>query len=341
MLEPRAIPEIIQFHTHETLTFNPALAGGFTRHYEPLGLDRRPKLEAAGMLAVMRKYERPDAPTRVLPVRIEETSIVLDPRPSDPGRTVGFTIVNRTGSSVSLGVSSVAFDGTTTKLVSPSRIALKPGETHRGSVAVTLGSGAKPGLYHHFIKVSGTGEASYGWGLVNVPGAPTFADTSILRDRVTYAQGVDVVRRLDWTKPLYVTYGEKASVIELETGFTLASTLQAATGRVVRLSVEQDLPDSLARRGLVFAIGTPSTSARVKSSGLTADSAKGVVDLRDAAGGQLVFLAGSTKDGAQAAAIDIVLRFWPAAKDGAMGRTGMEKGNALGFRKTVTNPDPP
>ncbi|HYD54465.1 MAG TPA: hypothetical protein VEA99_17660, partial [Gemmatimonadaceae bacterium] len=336
----RAIPEIIQFHTHETLTFNPAIAGGFTRHYEPLGLDRRPKLEAVGMTRAMREHERADAPTRLLPIEVGEVTVGRGA--SGVGRgEAAFTITNRTGRTVTLGVGSAAFDGTVARLLTPARVTLAPNASHTGRVAISLPAGAKPGLYHHFVKVSGGGLTAYGWGLVNHRGAPTFADTSVLRDRVRYAQGVDVVRRLDFAKPLYVTYGAQPSVIELETGFTLANTLQAATGRVVRLSTEADLPDSLARAGLVFALGTPTSSARIRAAGLTADSAQGVIDVRADGSGQLVLLAGSTKDGAQAAAIDLVLRFWPNAKDAAMGRTGMEQGNALGNRKTVTNPDPP
>jgi len=340
MFEPRAIPEVMQFHLHETLTFNPAIAGGFTRHYEPLGLDRRPKLEAAGMVKTMREYERADAPTRILPITVREATVV-GAGSAKREATATFTIRNNTGRTLSLRVTSVAFDGTVARLLSPSTVTLEAGDSHDGRVALSLTATAKPGLYHHFVKATASDFSAYGWGLVNNPGAPTFAAAPVLDDRVTYAQGAAVVSTLEWRKPLYVTYGEQASVVELETGFTLANTLQAATGRVVRLSMEQDLPDSLARTGLTFAIGTPASSARIRAAGVTADSAKGVVDLRTNGGGQLVLLAGSTKDGAQAAAIDLVLRFWPNAKDAAMGRTGKEKGNALGFRKTVTNPDPP
>jgi hypothetical protein len=100
----------------------------------------------------------------------------------------------------------------------------------------------------------------------------------------------------------------------------------------VWLSRASDLPDSLGARGLVVALGITPGAAEAK---------RGVVRLDDAGGRQRLLLTGADKDGVHAAAAELMLRYWPNAKDAAMRLTGKEPGNALGHPAMITNPNPP
>jgi hypothetical protein len=344
VLEPRAIPEIFEFQFQESLSFNPAIAGGFTRHYEPLAVDRRPKPEAAELLRIIRENARADAPIRAMPITIGEVSFA-------GGRaTATFHVTNHTSKSVTLALRAVAFDGLSSTLATPSRVTVQPGSSYSGRVALQLtgdASGARPGTYHHFVVASYAGGAAYGWGVASNVGAPTFAAAPVLGARVTYPQGANVLAQLRWDRPIAVAFGADASVIELEMAYTVAHTLQSATGRYVRLSSVQDLPDSLARNATLVLVGSATSNALVRSVAPASASATvppiagakpapepGVITVRDAPNGQgqWLVLGGRDKGAVQAAAVDFVLRFWPNAKDATLRLAGMEPGNALGHR---------
>lgn len=339
VLAPRAIPEVIEFQFHETLSFNPAISGTRTRHYEPLALDRRPKVSGEEFMRVIRRYTRPDAPVRVLPMTVGEVRL------AGGAATTEFTMSNASDHPRTVTLASEAFDGLAVRLLTPARVTLQPRATYTGRVSVQLAAGALPGTYHHFVRATYDGTTQYGWGIASNPGAPAFAPASVLGDRVSYPQGADVVRRLDWTRPLAVTFGDGASALELESAYQVWSTLQSATGTPVWLSGAGDLPDSLRARGLVVALGTASTSALVREAAaappLQPGVGRGVVRLYEAGGRQWLLLTGSDEDAVHAAAADFMLRYWPSAKDAAMRVTGMEPGNALGHRAMIATPDPP
>lgn len=347
ILEPRALPEVFQFQFHEMLAVSPSLSLNGGRHYEAVGLDRRPKPEAMEWTRLIRAHGPEDAPVRELPVTVTEVRL-------DGGAaTAAFTVTNRTTRPQQLEIAALAFDGAAAALRTPARVTLAPGASHAGRVALRLPRGARPGTYHHFVRVSylpanppsgSPRKTAYGWGVAAHVGAPTFAAAPVLGDRVAYPQGADVVRAVDWVRrPLAVTYGETASVLEVEMAFLLANTLQAATGRPVRVSSARDIPDSLARGGTLLLVGTPATHPLIAATGVAvADTTRGVVATHDAGDGRRwLVLTGADRRAVQAAASDVVLRFWPAAKDAAMRRTGMERGNLLGNRAGVTEVDPP
>ncbi|AHG89790.1 hypothetical protein J421_2253 [Gemmatirosa kalamazoonensis] len=325
VLGPRAIPEVIEFQFHETLTFNPAISGTNTRHYEPLALDRRLKVSGEEFERVIREYGRPDAAVRLLPTTVREARL------TNGAATAEFTVTNASDRARTVTLAPEAYDGLTTRLLTPSRVTLRPGETHTGRVAIRLSTGAMPGTYHHFVRVTYDEGTHYGWGVVSNPGVPTFA-APVLGERVSYPQGADVVRRAGWTRPLAVTFADDATALELESAYQVAGTLQAATGVPVWLSRASDLPDSLRARGLVVALGTAPGVAEAKH---------GVVRLDESGGAQRLLLTGIDKDGVHAAAAELMLRFWPNAKDAAMRLTGKEPGNALGHPAMITNPNPP
>lgn len=365
VLGPRAIPDVVQFQLQESLSFNPAISGTYTRHYETLSLDRRPKPEAFELMRLVRKYGPPDAPGTMLPVTVPEV------RMDGAGGTATFTVENRTGRVVTVALKALAFDGIRSTLATPASVTLQPGERHDGRVKLLL-AGTAAGTYHHFIRADFDDEVTVGWGVAANPGAPTFEKVPVLTGYVRYPQGAAVVERIDWDRPIAVAYGEDASVIEVETAYTLTTTLQSATGRPVRLSSTVDLPDSLRRNGTLILLGTAASNALIAESRISGvprpaelaaaamtagtrpaanaaaarrEAARrdpGIVLVRDAKGsGQWVVLTGASREAVQAAGVDFVLRYWKNARDATTRISGMEPGNALGHRATITVADPP
>ncbi|MDB4892242.1 MAG: hypothetical protein JWL61_4097 [Gemmatimonadetes bacterium] len=335
VLEPRAIPEVLEFQFHEDLAFNPAVAGTTSRHYEPLGLDRRPKPEGLAALKLMREYERLDAPTRQLPIHVSEVRFV------NRAATADFTVTNRTGARLTVTLTPRTFDGTTTRLLTPATLTIAAGATASGRVSLTLARDAKPGTYHHFIDAKYGSATSIGWGIASNEGAPQFAGTSVLGDRVTYAQGLGVVNGVKWDRPLTVIFGDKSPALELEDAYQLGNTLQAATGKPVRISSEKDLPDSLATRGTVFLVGTAATNTLIAGTHTVTQAGRGTIALHRDGGREWLVLTGADAKGVEAAVVELELRFWPNAKDAVIRVTGMEKGAALGNRAGGAVIDPP
>lgn len=329
VLEPRAIPEILQFHFQETLSVNPRLSRQGVRHYETIALDRRPKPEALELMRLIRQHARPDAPVRRLRIDVPEATL------AGGAARAPFTLRNLTDAPLAVELETVAFDGVRPRLVSPARVTLAPGDSARGEVELSLPGDARPGTYHHFIRASFGGGTAYGWGVAARPGEPRFG-APVLGERVRYPQGADVVGGMDWTRPLAVAFGADAPVLEMEMAYLVASTLQAATGRPVHLSSAADLPASLAEGGTVIQVGSP--AGNPAACGTPAGAETGVVELRDP---RRLCLTGADARGVQAAATDFVLRYWPGVRDAAIGVAGTEPGAALGNRAGMTNPDPP
>jgi len=255
--------------------------------------------------------------------------------------TAAFTVTNHTNARLTVTLSPVAFDGTTTRLITPATLAIAAGATVNGRVSLTLATDAKPGTYHHFIEAKYGSATSIGWGVASNEGAPQFADTSVLGDRVTYAQGLGVVNSVKWDRPLTVIFGDKSPALELEDAYQLANTLQAATGKPVRISSEKDLPDSLAKHGTVFLVGTAATSTLVAGTHTPTQAGRGTIALHREGGREWLVLTGADAKGVEAAVVELELRFWPNAKEAVIRVTGMEKGAALGNRAGGAVIDPP
>ena len=343
MLRPRAIPEFFQFHLQETIGVNPSIGRSGIRHYEVLSLDRRPKPEALELMRLVRQYTRGDAPVRDVPVEIGEV------RFADGAAHAAFAIANRSGRALSVRLDARAFDGIEARVDGPARVELAPGEVHEGRVSLRLAPGSGAGTYHHFLRAAYDGGTAWGWGVAANEGAPTFDARPVLDGRVRYPQGADVVRRVDWSRPLAVAFGADAPVLEMEMAYLVGNTLQAATGRPVRISSAADLPDSLLRGGTVVLVGTRASNALVAAERSVArpaanegGDARGVIELVDrGTDGQRLLLTGENEKAVQAAATDVVLRYWKHAKDAAIRISGMEAGAALGHPAGITETDLP
>ena len=335
LLSARSIPELFEFHFQETMSVNPSIGRTGVRHYEPFSLDRRVKLEGQVLLDAIRQFSRSDAPIREVGLRAPESRFRA-------GRaTAAMHISNRTTRSLDLHLEALSFDGTSVTLASPTRISLAPGEGTDAQVVATLPNGARRGTYHYFVRAAYDGHAALGAGVAANVGAPVFAAAPVLGDRVRYPQGAAIVNSIDWTRPIAVTFGRGAPVLEMEMAYMLANTLQSATGTRVYLSSAEDLPDSLARGATTLVlVGTPATNPAITTPAQTGTA--GVVLLSSVpGGGKRLIITGADKAAVEAAATDVVLRFWPNAKDSSLRIGGMEPGAALGHKAGLTTVDPP
>ena len=339
VLASRQIPEVQQFQFHETLTFNPAIAGSASRHYEPLSLDRRPKPEAFELMRLIREHGPNEASVRELSIVADEAAIA-----GDRG-SANFTITNRTNRVLSLALEAVAFDGVRSRLSSPATVTLRPNSATHARVELELTDEKRIGTYHHFLRVAYAGKNALGWGVAAKSGAPHFSASSVLGDKVHYPQGAATVSEIDWRRPLAVAFGANASVLELESAYQLAHTLQSATGKRVRLSAVADLPDSLLRSATLILVGTAASNSLVASAGVPSDARStpgvGIIWLKHERERDLLVLTGFDAKAVQAAVVDFELRYWQNAKDAAIRITGMERGAALGNRAGGATVDPP
>lgn len=335
VLSTRSVPELYEFQFHESLTFNPSVSGTSSRHYEPLALDRRPKPEAAGLLNAIRKFGRRDAHVNELPFRVDPVNAVK-------GRAISaFSLVNRTGREITVRLKATAIDGISSRLITPARITLKPGQRTRGSVRISLDDPRGFGTYHHFIEASYDTKVATGWGVVSNEGPPTFSSKAVLGDRVHYREGPEVVGRIEWSRPIGVVFGETASVLELESAYQLGATLQASTGKKVRISSAADIPDGLRRSGLLFVVGTPRANSLVGTDTANKGAGVGIVTVRHISQSQHVVLTGADSKAVQAAVVELQMRYWPNARVATMRMIGFEKGAALGNRIGGFSEDPP
>ena len=335
VLSTRSVHEVIQFQFQESIAFNTTVGGTKSRHYEPVGIDRKPKPEAFVAMKLMSAYGRPDAPVRVLPVQVESVRFV------NGKAEAAFTVTNNTGFAQNVRLTTMAYEGTTSRLVTSGTMRLASGASGTGSVTLSLASGARSGAYHHFVGARYKAGKALGWGVASNEGVPEFADTTVLGNRVVYAQGLSVVKTIKWERPLAVVFGDAADKLDVEQAFQLRNTLQSVTGREVRVSAEKDLPDSLARHGTVFLVGTAETSTLVAATKTPVEAGKGTISISHEGGREWIVFTGADAKGAEAAVVEFELRFWPNAKDATIRITGVEKGAALGHRTGGTSMDPP
>ena len=336
MLEPRAIPELFQFHFQETMSVNPEICRIGIRHYETMNLDRRPKLEGVEFMKLIKRYSRPNSPVCELPIKIDEITLK-----NGKAKAV-FTLKNETKKQVLVKLSSESFGESSCRITSKNTLTLKPGESAKGQMEVSLKPGAKPGTYHYFLKANYSNKTAYGWGIASNPGAPEFDAKPVLPELVEYPQGLDIVKSFDWNKPICVAFGKDSAILELEMAYVAFSTLQSATGRAIRLCSTEDIPASMLKSANLILVGSPTGNPLVAQAAPMLTDGKGTIILQDKGNGrQWLLLAGKTPKDVKAATTDFVLRYWENAKDSTTRISGMEKGAALGNRAVSGDLNPP
>lgn len=280
----RAVSEFYQFQFNETLAPNPRLGrGNLLRHYELLALSRRPKLEALEFMKLIERYSAPDDGVRILRSSHEVVEV------SAPQQArVNFAITNDGSAALRLQATVEAPPGLTAQLLTNDAVTLAPGARAVVPVSLTV-TNQEPGFYHLFVRLESAGKlARYLWAEVRVPGAPRLEP------------GADV--KFDFTRPVTVAYGPKATVLEVETAFAIGETLESATGRVTPIVPLEEIPGAAAKH-LIF---------------VGADR-----DLPQATGADWLVIGGKNSREVEKAGMQFVLHYWKFAKDSAARRVGL------------------
>lgn len=313
-LATRAIPEMYQFQFNETLAPNlRAGRGNILRHYELIHLSRRPKLEAFELMKLIKKYSAEDDALRMLDA--PHTVVNLG------GRGKGEAVVKITNASkqtLKLTVATESPADVKATLGGSARLELKPGQTK--SLPVTLATADMiPGFYHCFLRLEGSdGLLRYAWIEARFCGLPKLETES--KSVITYPRGVAEELQLDYTKPFAVIYGTDAPVLEVETAFAIASTLESATGQPIEMIQLDDFQKVSRKPHNLILVGTPQSNeliAQVKDQ-LPAPKS-GLVARLDS---RLV-VSGEDSLAVEHAGMDLLLRWWKNAKDSAARRVGL------------------
>ena len=337
LLSPRAYSEVYQFHLQETLCVNPSVARSGIRHYEILYLDLRPKPEAAPLVQRIRQYASPDAPFMQLPVELESVELGKDGK-----ARAKYTLRNATQRPLQVKLVAECFDpGGSCRLLSDARITIASGADARGEMEIAVAPNAPPGVQHYFVRAEFDGKVSYGWGYTAKLGAPEFA-APLLRERVDYPQGPDIVKEIDWSLPTCVAFAPNAHRHEVEIAYMTFNTLQATTGRRLRLCSTDDIPPKYMERGNLILVGTPQRVELIAAASPVLKEGTGTIMLERKPGGRSwLFVTGPRVQDVQPAGMDFMLRYWTRARDCTMKISGMEKGAALGNRTKTGLVNPP
>ncbi|MBA3298361.1 MAG: hypothetical protein H0U19_15660, partial [Acidobacteria bacterium] len=317
-LESRGIGEFHQFQFQETLTVNPRLGRTGIRHYEPLRLSRRPKPEAFELMNLMHRFVGAEDPIRRL--QSPHAVTALDAR----GRaTATVTVTNYGARPERINATVEGPSDLRATLTSPADARLTPGGTATFTVRLAT-RGDTPGFYHWFLRLRSTdGSLRYAWNEARLTATPAF-DTKT-RSAVTYPGGAAAAIDLDYTKPIRVVYGQNAPVLEMESAFVIASTLESASGRPVDILQLDDLEDA-APSGTLILVGTARSHALVARVADRLPSAASFVQRVDApadGGPAWVVVSGADSRAVEESALDYVLRYWRSARDSAARLIGL------------------
>lgn len=284
-LATRAISDFYQFQFNETMSPNPRLGrGNLLRHYELLSLSRRPKLEAFEFMKLIQRYSPPGDPVRI--IESSHEAVELD---EHNYARLDISITNRGADLLKLRATVETSDSLKTKLLTNSSLTLPAGKSSVLPIDVSLAERI-PGFYHVFVRLeSESGLLRYLWAEVRVPGAP----------RMEAGQE----EKFDLSKPVVVAYGQKATVLEVETAFAIGETLESATGTIVPILPLADVPkESLTH--LIF-VGSDKEAPAPKQDWL--------------------MIGGKDSRAVEQAGMDFLLRYWKFAKDSAARRVGLAR----------------
>jgi hypothetical protein len=284
-LATRAITDFYEFQFNETLAPNLRLGrGNLLRHYELLALSRRPKLEAFAFMKLIQRYSAPADAVRI----IESSHEAVDVDEPNSAR-LNISITNGGALSLKLRATVETSAGLKAELLTNSPLTLPAGKSAVLPVAVSL-TNRLPGFYHVFVRLeSDEGLLRYLWAEIRAPGAPQMDARQ--------------EEKFDFSKPVTVAYGQKATVLEIETAFAIGETLESASGTIVPLLPLDEVPkESLAH--LIFV---------------------GSVKDAPAPGPDWLMVSGKNSRQVEEAGMDLILRYWRFAKDSAARRVGLAR----------------
>ncbi|MDB6027503.1 MAG: hypothetical protein JWM68_3726, partial [Verrucomicrobiales bacterium] len=311
-LATRAIPEMYQFQFNETMAPNlRAGRGNILRHYELLHLSRRPKLEALELMKLIKKYSAPEDALRWLDV--PQTVVNLDKH----GEGVAVVkIKNTTKRSLELMTSIESATNLAAISKQLTNVTLKAGETFSVPVALKT-TDLTPGFYQSFVRMeTSDGQLRYAWIEARLLGTPKLETES--KTNVVYARGVSEELKLDFERPFTVVYGTDAPVLEVETAFAIASTLESATGQPIEMIQLNDLPKDAGKDRNLILVGTSKSNALIGQAQLPTGKTSFVARIDSK-----LIVSGEDSLAVERAGMDLLLRWWKHAKDSAVRRVGL------------------
>ena len=160
----------------------------------------------------------------------------------------------------------------------------------------------------------------YGWIEARLSGVPKLDLET--KSELEYEPNVAEALKLDFSKPFAVVYSDDASVLEVETAFAIASTLESAIGRPVDAIGASDLTEPARKDGNIIWVGTsrsPNFLAPFQHQLPTTKS--GSVTRID----RNVIVFGEDARATEQAGMDLLLRWWRFAKDSGTRRVGLVK----------------
>lgn len=331
VLKTRSVPEIYQFQFNESLAMDPLTLKGI-RHYEPIWLSRRPKPEAFELMRLIREYSLPENSVRLLEVPYTHEDL----NAAGQG-TLDFRLTNTGLRSLRLRARLEAPANTQVQFKNRQRtITLEPGASVSMPVEVMIrpksdqgpmAAKPQPGFYQVFLRLDGEdGLLRYGWGEARLAGAPEIdkAPNVVSNSKVKYGRAA---LEFDFNRSLAVVYGDKAPIQDVETSYALVNALESATGRPVAIYTLSDVPEDVLQRGALLLVGTSKTNKLIGEGtrGSEFSDAERYVAVMpaNATRGERLIIGGATPEDAEAAAMDLLIRFWKYAKDSAARRIGL------------------
>jgi hypothetical protein len=319
ILSTRAVPELYQFQFNETLAPNLRSGrGNILRHYELINLSRRPKPEALELMKLVQKYSATDDVLRML--EVPRVVVNLD---SHGEGTAIIQIKNTSERAITFAATAESPANLNATIKISAKQTLKPGESL--SVPMTLKtSDPTPGFYQCFLRLeTSDGSLRYGWVEARLPGAPKL-DTETKATTI-YPHGVAEELNMDFKKSFAVVYGTDAPVLEVETAFAIASTLESATGQPIEMIQLDDFQNSSNQAENIILVGTTKSNAMISSLKAQLPETKtGWVAHVKLPGGQTkLVVSGNNSLSAEQAGMDLLLRWWKNAKDSSARRVGL------------------
>ena len=318
-LATRAIPEMYQFQFNETLAPNPRSGrGNVLRHYELINLSRRPKLEAFELMKLIQKYSAPEDLLHALDV----SHVVVNLGGRGNGEAA-VKIKNTSKQTLRLIATVESPADVKATFHDSGKLVLKPGQTKSLPVTITT-SDMISGFYHCFLRLEGSeGSLRYGWIEARFTGQPKLDTES--KSAVVYPRGVAEELRVNLTAPLAVVYGQDAPVLEVETAFAIASTLESACGQPVDALQMNDLPQEKWKTHILILVGTRGCHPIVAAARdqLAPNAPSFVAKIQPVDSPTKLVVSGNDSLAVEHAGMDLLLRWWKHAKDSAARRVGL------------------
>jgi hypothetical protein len=353
VLKTKCMPLIYQFQFQESLAMASKSLRGI-RHYEQLNLSRRPRPEAIEMMDLIERYGNPQLAHQL--IRTSRNNFVELDENTNEGR-VNINLNSQSADQTfNVKASVEAPESVEAKLSGKPEFRISPGQQRDTLINFKLPPDAKPGFYHLFLRLEFDDKIGYGWAIVQKRGP-----LKIEKDKATYPHPevtyTNDALDYDFNRDLAVVYTDTRdddSRWDVESAWLLYQTLESATGRPVAIYQLNDLPDDVRKTGNLIVVGTPkdlpttqpakgepvgghplieSVMDEVKPAGKSWVSRAKANDQH----GDWLIVAGEgetlpdAEKNLNAAAIDLVLRYWVHAKDSGARRvplvdTPIEKG---------------